>query len=139
MRGHYRFLQCLALVVLVSLGGVGLGSAPPTAGTRVVVVPPSGSSCRVSVLGPGGALETVEVNREREFLFPASAQLGVLVEVVGGAAQAELRIHMVPENAALGKGSDVSAKGVRLVGAVYGDEVRAFTIGAEKAKPARAT
>jgi hypothetical protein len=93
----------------------------------------------VSILGSEGALETLEFSQAREMSFPATAQLGVLVEVIGGAAQAELTIHTVPQDPGLGRGATASAKGVRLVGSVYGGEVRTFTIAADKEPPRRAT
>ena len=136
---HYRVISFLALVVLLAVGTVGVDAAVPAGGTRVVVVSAPGSTCRVSILGPNGVLETLEVSGTREFAFQGTARLGVLVQVVGSAADAELRIEVVPQDAARGGQSSVSAKGSSLVGSVAGGEVRAFTIGPDKEPPRRAT
>jgi hypothetical protein len=136
---HYPVISFLALMLLLAVVTVGVDAAVPAGGTRVVVVSAPESSCRVSILGPSRVLETLEVSGTREFAFPATAQLGVLVQVVGSAADAELKIEVVPSDVSRGGQHSVSAKGSSLVGSVAGGEARAFTIGRDKEPPRRAT
>jgi len=129
----------LSVLLFLAIAAPPVGAREGAAGTRVVVVPAAGAPCRVSILGLEGALETVEVSQTREFTFPASAQLGVLVQVVSGTGLAELQIH-TPGTGALHAGSsDVTATGLRLVGAVYGEDVRAYSLGAAKSAASNAT
>jgi len=119
MKRTLLLLVVVAFVPLI-LGGEAVRPSPSAQEATVVLVsPPLSQTCRVSILASHSPLEVAEIAEPKKYIFPAGANVGILVHAVDPSAKAEIRIDIA--------GRRASATGTRMMGKVWDGEVAAYS------------